>query len=580
MRKRSKETSQKQLAANRSNAQKSTGPRRPRVSRRALLRQSRYVKTLSYDQAKLGESSEDFQEYLADLVADWQPVGAMEMTLVEDLATLEMERRLVDRAQRGRLVQRLEREEAKVDRNARRLLDDSTDCATREAVVEQGLRNSPDCPAKFRQMMDLIEPLLATVRCGDFSSPAEEIFIALYGEHPSWRAAQIISLYRKFVERYAEAPEDFPADEDPDSSQDAEPTESAYSEGKGAATTQVDCATPPIEDLTFDKSAPSERERFMDALSLPFESCDGRTPWGEAEREPGRQRSMDEGEFRTLQRLLLEEYDAVVSAYGDFMRDRTAFTRARRDALLAPTGYRSALLIRQKNSIDRHLERKIKLLILLQKERRNRGECPHCHGNRNVRGTGSGAKAPIASIRDCAPAGQNAVARIRASRKRPASRFALHNSAAWLGMLWLAQFCVGAIANTKRFAALAAALGVFVLLGAGPARPRPAEIAIHQSLGGGPSAGQSHTQAPNRASLRDVFLRTESRYVEEKKEKGMETKPNWEALVRRPLKRIGPLSDRVIERMEGRNCFSANHSIAQSPYHSIRSLKGDGPIVV
>jgi hypothetical protein len=339
---KSKQSSPQKLAANRRNAQKSTGPRTPHAARtRAWQRQSRYVKSLSYDQAKLGQNPEDFQEFLADLMADWRPQGAMEMTLVEDLATLEMERRLVDRAQRGRLVARLEREEADVSRTARRLDEDATPTATREEVAANGLRNAPDSSGKFRQLMELLEGLLAVVKIGDFSCPAGEIFTTLYGEHPSWRAAQIISSYKHFVESYAEAPHCFP---------------------------KLIQGTLPRNSSAAAPAVPAGLDAGEDQLISP----DGPRPWGGPARGEDGPPSAAENEYRTLRLLILEEYDAVVSDYLDFIRDRADLSRARRDALLAPCGTRSALMIRQKNSIDRHIERKTKLLLLLQKERRAR----------------------------------------------------------------------------------------------------------------------------------------------------------------------------------------------------------------
>lgn len=448
----SKQSSTKKIAANRRNAQKSTGPRNPRATRmRAEQRQSRYVKSLSYDQAKLGQNPEDFQEFLAELVADWQPAGAMEMTLVEDLATLEMERRLVDRAQRGRLVERLEREEAEVSRTARRLDEEATPSATREEVVALGLRNAPDSSGKFSQLMALMEGLLAVVKIGNFSCPAEEIFITLYGDHPSWRAAQIISSYKHFVARYEEAPEGFPMliQEDP-------------SENENVAG--------PEDQTPLD----ADEWKLIDPL--------GPRPWGEPARFSAGVPSAAENEYHSLHRLMLEEYDAVINDFRDFIRDRADLSRARRDALLAPNGNRSALMIRQKNSIDRHIERKIKLLLLLQKERRAREAAPHPRPQRKFRSTATrkrgrySASRPAVVETRAAPSVQNEkcqAVRKREGAPRPTRRMittppSAHFASAFLHSIVRFSRHLGRRAGTSGLSTAASAF--FFLLGVMVAR--------------------------------------------------------------------------------------------------------------
>jgi hypothetical protein len=520
---KSQEPSPKRIAANRHNAQKSTGPRGPRAKpTRAEQRQSRYVKSLSYDQAKLGENPDDFQEFLAEMIADWRPVGAMEMTLVEDLATLEMERRLVDRAQRGRLVSRLEREEAAVSRTARRLDDDATPTATREEVVAMGLRNAPDSSGKFRQIMDLMEGLFAVVKIGDFSCPAEEIFATLYGEHPSWRAAQIISSYKHFVERYAEAPLCFP-----------KPTPHEH----------------PANEVADAPAAQAPLSVEEGALIDPA----GPRPWGEPARAGESRPSADENEYRALRLLMLEEYDAIVSDYQDFIRERADLSRARRDALLAPNGRPSALMIRQKNSIDRHLERKIKLLLLLQKERRARNEAPHRESRpRDARPAAASSRRTAPHVPPASSPAMPQQAKCRLARKavrvrRPAGRTypparALPSGAAlWRAMVLLAQSLARMMGAARPSAA---ACAVFLMLGlvflhpgrvvlfraaegqqkAG-ANPLPAELGGRRGIGSHKSPG-----------VRDVFLHSESHQHYENKENRFSAKPKlWLSAANSPL---------------------------------------------
>lgn len=523
---KSKETSAKKIAANRRNAQKSTGPGTPRARpTRAEQRQSRYVKSLYYDQAKLGENPDDFQEFLAELIADWQPVGAMEMTLVEDIATLEMERRLVDRAQRGRLVARLEREEAKVSRTARRLEEDATPSATREEIVAHGLRNAPDSSGKFSQIMELLEGLLAVLKIGDFSCPAEEIFATLYGEHPSWRAAQIINSYKHFVERYAEAPLRFPK--------------------------LIQ------EDLPENKTGPApDVPAPFDAGEWKLIDPRGPRPWGEPARAGDSRPSAAENEYHALHRLMLEEYDAVINDFRDFIRDRADLTRARRDSLLAPNGARSALMIRQKNSIDRHLERKTKLLLLLQKERRAREAGPSRESRRKSR-----LDAPLPSGRIRHHAGKSVrspeslppseQAQCNLTRPDPGSRrftrtfhrksrsvppaFALPRTVVLLARQFARMM---GTASPSGIAYIVPIVLCFWLLQAGcanPFRPAPGERKAGSNLpissrSGDPGRAEFGARrpsgAPDAPGVRDVFSHVESHQDYENKETASLTKAN------------------------------------------------------
>lgn len=518
----SQETSQKKLEANRRNAQKSTGPRTPRARRtRAEQRQWRYVKSLSYDQAKLGQNPEDFQEFLAEMIADWRPEGAMEMTLVEDLATLEMERRLVDRAQRGRLVARLEREEAEVSRTARRLDDDATPTATREEVVAHGLRNAPDSSGKFRQIMELMEGLFAVVKIGDFSCPAEEIFMTLYGEHPSWRAAQIISSYKHFVERYAEAPHRFP---------------------------KLIQQDHPANEVAAAPDAQTPFDADESALIDPT----GPRPWGEPARAEDGRPSAAENEYRSLRLLMLEEYDAIVSDYHDFIRERADLSRARRDAMLAPNGRPSALMIRQKNSIDRHIERKIKLLLLLQKERRSREDAPPRESRRKLhpgeaRATGRNlrpaqhATPAITALRHqakCKSHRKPVRARRLTQRAYAPARAVPSVIAPWRAMILVAQPLARVMGAARRsFAACAVfVLLCLVLLQPGkaiPYRPVPGQPeagASSRTASGrgdpGPTemGGRRRTGAPKLSITRDVFSHFESHQNYENKQNELRAK--------------------------------------------------------
>ena len=83
--------SEKQLIANRANAQKSTGPRTPagkRQSSRNATRHGLLARALLID----GESPEAFNELLASLQKEFEPNTPTEYTLVDNLAAAQWRR--------------------------------------------------------------------------------------------------------------------------------------------------------------------------------------------------------------------------------------------------------------------------------------------------------------------------------------------------------------------------------------------------------------------------------------------------------------------------------------------------------
>jgi hypothetical protein len=90
--------SEAQIAANRLNARKSTGPRTPRgkaVMRRNPLRHGLSAATL----VLFYESQAEFERFRQDLALDFEPVGAEECALVEQIAILRWRLRRASRAE-------------------------------------------------------------------------------------------------------------------------------------------------------------------------------------------------------------------------------------------------------------------------------------------------------------------------------------------------------------------------------------------------------------------------------------------------------------------------------------------------
>ena len=73
---------------------------------------------------------------------------------------------------------------------------------------------------------------------------------------------------------------------------------------------------------------------------------------------------------KAMTALVAEEIGAVERQYELFLQEHVASTRAARVAATAPSHAQWAAIIRQQNSLQRQMERKIRLLMELQRERR------------------------------------------------------------------------------------------------------------------------------------------------------------------------------------------------------------------
>ena len=71
-----------------------------------------------------------------------------------------------------------------------------------------------------------------------------------------------------------------------------------------------------------------------------------------------------------LRKALNEEIRDLTEQYQTYLQDKVEVSRARRQAAMAPDGRSWATMIRMENSLHRHIERKMKLLMQLQKTRR------------------------------------------------------------------------------------------------------------------------------------------------------------------------------------------------------------------
>jgi len=77
---------------------------------------------------------------------------------------------------------------------------------------------------------------------------------------------------------------------------------------------------------------------------------------------------------KAMMRLVAEECAAVEREYEIFLQEHVTNTRSARVAATAPSHAQWAAIIRQQNSLNRQLEHKIRLLMELQRERKNEAQ--------------------------------------------------------------------------------------------------------------------------------------------------------------------------------------------------------------
>jgi hypothetical protein len=186
------------LAANRSNAQRSTGPATPEGKARSSrngLKHGYYAEASRETMLALGEDPEAFAQLHEELLEAYQPPDAIARALVEDLAKLYWRQRRWERAADGLL--RAERQQWELEQQAD-AEGHAYDAATipHETFKLYGLRYRPHLPAKYATLIELLEMLRERAERRDFAEDLSSLFELIYGDRPLWRAEMIWFLWR------------------------------------------------------------------------------------------------------------------------------------------------------------------------------------------------------------------------------------------------------------------------------------------------------------------------------------------------------------------------------------------------
>jgi len=174
----------KQLLAVQRNGRKSHGPRTEMGKRNSslnALKDGTYAQVSPAHMQVLGEDPADFTKHLADLRQAFNPQDGVEEVLVAGIAQLYWRLGRLQRGEAGFLASR--RRTLQADREwrshlARRARESESGTTT---VVLEGRINSPDCPAKFTDILGILNTLRKLHLRDGFTDDLSKSFDLIFG---------------------------------------------------------------------------------------------------------------------------------------------------------------------------------------------------------------------------------------------------------------------------------------------------------------------------------------------------------------------------------------------------------------
>jgi hypothetical protein len=194
----------KRLAAQRANAEKSTGPRTPAGKENTKLNALKHgcrARDASDRNVMLalGEDPEEFDRIYRSLLASLGPGDVLWAKQVEDLAKLYWRRARLERARAGMVQRELaywkfaeERRQQEVKRAAF--------APDERLILDVSVPQPEDSAAGLKQILAYLEMLREQVKERDFCPRQRVVLEQLYGEKRSWRTALLGDLLRRFAD--------------------------------------------------------------------------------------------------------------------------------------------------------------------------------------------------------------------------------------------------------------------------------------------------------------------------------------------------------------------------------------------
>jgi hypothetical protein len=275
----------------------------------------------------LGEDPAQFEALKQELRDSFGPGDAFFDKQVDDLARLYWRRDRLERSQTGLMRRALLAVEEAQRRRRKEIEGASFEVGQ---AINISMQAPADPAARLRLLLSFLGVIRVQVLARSFLAWQAAALQGFYGNKGGWRAARLGRLLWLFAEAAVGAP-----------------LVGAQADGEG------DVATPVA-------AAQAEDEDDVDA-SLMGAGADGEgCPY--AATEPA-----DELRYNQLVLLLEEEMASVEEEFEyeeKLSEERAAIER---DACLAPSGEEWKLMLRREETLDRSIDRKIKLLLSLRK---------------------------------------------------------------------------------------------------------------------------------------------------------------------------------------------------------------------
>jgi hypothetical protein len=193
-----KKVSQKLLAAVQSNGRKSRGPRTELGKRHSslnALKQGAFAQVSLAHMQALGEDPADFAKLLESLRQAFNPQDGVEQVLVAGIAHLYWRLFRLHRGEAGFLASRKRGVLAEREWRAHLARRAHVNTFQDSAGAIKGLVNSPDCPAKFRHILETLNTVRDDHLLKGFGLNDSRTFDLIFGVDASCLGINLISAY-------------------------------------------------------------------------------------------------------------------------------------------------------------------------------------------------------------------------------------------------------------------------------------------------------------------------------------------------------------------------------------------------
>jgi len=308
------------LEAARSNSQRSTGPRSPSGKQNAKMNAVKHGERSEPENhyaviRALGEDPEEFENLKQELRGSFGPGDELWEKQIDELARLYWRRDRLERIQTS-LMRRAVLEHDEWQRTRRKQIDSVTFDSSQSWVIDSfSLPDSEDRGVQLRAQLSLLGVVRVEVRQRVFKERIESLLRPYFEHQPGWRAARLMSLLWIFVECFKLEAQLFNAD-----------------------------------------TLPTDKARYNETL----------------EKHKGDKKAY-EAKYQELLRLLDAEIAEVEEEFEHEEEVQAERAAIERDACLAPEGEQWKMLLRREETLDRAIDRKIKLLESLRKEKSKAG---------------------------------------------------------------------------------------------------------------------------------------------------------------------------------------------------------------